>query len=651
MSRYWPAGTFIVLFFFSSCTLFSSSSEDNDVVAEVDGEPVFFDEVKQAYQGTTAEEVPGELDEEAEEAGLSEFLDLYLDYRVKLAVARESGLLEDEQLLTQLDDYQRQTAYPYWLERRIKDELLDELVERSKEQIHASHILISLPENPTPSDTLEAWESLMEAREKYLQGYEDFETLSMEYSSRQQGQSMGGDLGFFSAGQMIKPFEDQAYNTPVDSVSKPFRSQFGYHILKVKDRQEAEAERLISHVFWQSQNQPIEQVMEEAEEAYNYLESGEDWSEIVQRYSQDAQSSQQDGEVGWVTSTDFEDEFAEKLISIEDEGTYTEPFQSEYGVHILRLDSIRTHDSDEQLRDDLYEQLQQLPRYRENEEAVLKTIRREGGESINRDTRSAIEDHAESAENDAVADIDWPSELEDEPLYEINQTRYTAGDYFSWLEEYHAEEDYRFSFLEDFFDHSAEKEVIPLTKETFPEFTEISDQYLHGLAVFQVNEDSIWNYARQDTQAVKRYYEDNQDDYQFPERYKYTRFSANSDSLLNVGLEEFEEGKEPDSIAAGHEGLVAITEEVRELTEEPLEHLQGREDGYMTDTFTWRSRYTVLYLHEIKEPRQMTFDEAFSRAASDYQPYREEKWLETMRERYNAQSFPDKLQKLKEERD
>lgn len=651
MSRYWFAGTLALSFFITSCSLFSSSTDESDVVGEVDGEPVYFNEVQQAYQGTTTDEVSPELEEEADDADFIEFLDMYLDYRVKLAVARDSGILEDETLQSQLEDYQRQTAYPYWLERRVKEELLDELVERSGEEIHASHILIAVPDNASPSDTLEAYEELMEARGRYLEGDEDFEELSMEYSSRQQGRSMGGDLGYFSAGQMIKVFEDHAYNTPVDSVSKPFRSQFGYHVLKVKDRREAEAERHISHIFWQSQNQPIDQVMQEAEEAHNYLETGEDWDEVVARFSQDAQSRQQGGQIGWVSSSDFEDQFAEKLLSMEEHDTYTEPFQSEYGIHILRLDSIRSYESDEQLRDDLYERLQQLPRYRENQEAVLKTIRRDADEQIHRDTRSKIEEFVESTENTGISEIAWPSELNDQPLYEINNTSYTAADYFEWLSDNHPDEDYRYAMLEDFFDESAEKEVVPLTKQTFPEFSDISDQYLHGLAVFQVNEDSVWNYARQDTQAVKRYYEENQEKYQFPERFKYTRFSANSDSLLNIGLTYFEEGEHPDSIEAKIDGLVAITEEVRELDNEPLEHLQGQPEGYMTETFTWRSRPTVLYLHEILEPRQMTFEEAYNRAASDYQPIREKEWLQAMRERYNVKSYPDKLENLKAKRD
>lgn len=649
MSRSWLLGTLVPAFFISSCTFFASSTDEDDIVGMVNDEPVFFDEVKQAYQGSTTDDMASELGEEADDADFIDFLDLYLDYRVKLAVAEETGLLRDEVLLNQLDDYQKQTAYPYWLERKVKEELLDELVKRSKEEVHASHILIAVPEDASPSDTLAAYERLMEARERYLEDGEDFEDLSREYSSQRQGRSMGGDLGYFSGGMMIKAFEDQAFNTPVDSLSKPFRSSFGYHVLKVKDRREAIPKRHISHIFWRTQERSPEEVMEEAEEAWTYLEGDTDWEEVVRRYSEDTQSRQRGGQVGWVSVNDFEEQFTERLLKMEEHNTYTEPFHSEYGIHILRLDSIRTYENEAQLRDDLYEQLQRLPRYRENREAVLKTVRREGGEIIHRDTRAAIEQYAEETDSPSIDEIQWPEDLKNQPLYEINQTEYVAADYFEWLNEHHSVERYSFTMLEEFFKDMADKEVIPLTYQTFPEFEEISEQYLNGLAVFQINEDSIWNYARQDTQALKRHYENNIDDYQFPERYKYTRFSAHSDSLIDVGITHFNEGMQPDSIGSKVSGLVAVTETVSSLEGEPLKHLKDLSAGNFTDRFTWRNRPTLLYLHEIKEPRAMTFEEAYNRVASDYQPIREEYWLEAMRKRYNAEAYPERLKRLNSE--
>lgn len=64
---------------------------------------------------------------------------------------------------------------------------------------------------------------------------EKFEDLAREYSICPSGQN-GGDLGYFERGQMVKEFEDAAFALPVNSVSEPVKTQFGWHLIKVIDK-------------------------------------------------------------------------------------------------------------------------------------------------------------------------------------------------------------------------------------------------------------------------------------------------------------------------------------------------------------------------------------------------------------------------------
>lgn len=64
---------------------------------------------------------------------------------------------------------------------------------------------------------------------------ERFETLAKKYSKCPSG-SDGGDLGYFGRGQMVKEFENAAFELPVDKVSEPVKTQFGWHLIKVYDK-------------------------------------------------------------------------------------------------------------------------------------------------------------------------------------------------------------------------------------------------------------------------------------------------------------------------------------------------------------------------------------------------------------------------------
>jgi peptidyl-prolyl cis-trans isomerase C len=105
-----------------------------------------------------------------------------------------------------------------------------------KAGIRASHILIKLPENPTPEDDKKAMEKVKQAQERLKKG-EAFDKVATEMSEGPAA-NKGGDLGFFSQGRMVKEFEDVAFKMKVNEVSEPVKTRFGYHIIKLMERRE-----------------------------------------------------------------------------------------------------------------------------------------------------------------------------------------------------------------------------------------------------------------------------------------------------------------------------------------------------------------------------------------------------------------------------
>ncbi|OIO98475.1 MAG: hypothetical protein AUK03_01270 [Anaerolineae bacterium CG2_30_64_16] len=146
----------------------------------------------------------------------------------------------------------------------IRQKLYDAVtadVPTTEEQVRASHILVRiitpaptptpLPEGeptptpdpsaqptPTPRDDAQALARIIEVKQKLAAG-EDFATLAMEHSDDTGSAASGGELGWFGRGQMVTEFEDAAFSLQPGQTSDPVKTAFGYHLIKVEERDPA----------------------------------------------------------------------------------------------------------------------------------------------------------------------------------------------------------------------------------------------------------------------------------------------------------------------------------------------------------------------------------------------------------------------------
>jgi peptidyl-prolyl cis-trans isomerase SurA len=573
---------------------------------------------------------------------IKEFLPLYIDYRAKLESARDAELFTNPEILAELETYELQTAFPYWLENKVKTELLNELDERTKVELNASHILITLPPNPTPNDTLNVYNRLIEARSKAVAGG-NFDSLSTVYSSVQNGRSVGGSLGYFSGGWAVKEFEDVAYSLNPGDISMPFRTQFGYHVIKLYDIRDASPDRLVSHVYLRvpSEDQ-VDEVIEQAMQGYNEYKSGQiDWANFVQNYSQDPQSGPVEGRIGWVNHGRYDPRFTDVIMGMNAPGDVTEPFFSGYGVHVVRLDSIKTYVSEEQRLNELSTRLQSLPRYRNNRAYTLENVRKSGSETVSDVVLDSFETMIRENGNAPYESIQLSQEVKAQVVYTLNGSQHTLGEYVDWIisnTDATSSSNYNFGYRNEFFNAMAEKQIVPITKEVFPEFGRLSREYLNGLVIFKISEDSIWNYSKSDTARVQALFEENKSKYQFEDRYFFTRVSAANDSSLIQAKLLLEQGVPTDSIRRQINGVVFRDDIVSDVITEPYNLLSALSEGESTSIFEFRNRPSLFILNKKEVARPMNFEEAYFRVVSEYQPIREAEWLQRLRSIYTVSS-------------
>ena len=135
---------------------------------------------------------------------------------------------------------------------QIEDTRINDYYNNSKDQfkvekrVKARHILITFPPDADEQAEADVKEKALSIL-KEIKGGGDFADLAKKYSQDPSSAVNGGDLGYFSRGQMVKPFEDAAFALKEGELSEPIKTQFGYHIIKV-EKIEDERTRPLSEV-------------------------------------------------------------------------------------------------------------------------------------------------------------------------------------------------------------------------------------------------------------------------------------------------------------------------------------------------------------------------------------------------------------------
>ncbi|MBO4481338.1 MAG: peptidylprolyl isomerase, partial [Bacteroidales bacterium] len=177
----------------------------------------------------------------ATEKELRDYLDLYVNFRLKVQEGKALGVDTSDQFKSELAVYRNQSSQPYLIDKDVNDKLIEEAYERSKYNIRASHILINCRPNTDAKDTLQAYNRALDIRNKVLNGM-DFAEAAVLYSEDPSARNsvnehthqvrLGnkGDLGYFTALDLIYRFENAVYSLKVGEISMPVRTQFGYHL-------------------------------------------------------------------------------------------------------------------------------------------------------------------------------------------------------------------------------------------------------------------------------------------------------------------------------------------------------------------------------------------------------------------------------------
>ena len=178
-----------------------NAQKDSKVIATINNDKITVGEFKKVYEKNL-----NAIDND-DAKDVAKNLDLYINYKLKVEEAYKSSLDTLKSYKREIQTYKNQLTAPYLQDKEFFDQLVQEAYDRTKNEIRASHILIRLPRNFRPEDTLVAYKGIMDARKRILAG-EDFAKVAAEVSQDPSAKDNGGDLGYFYAFRMLYDFEN-----------------------------------------------------------------------------------------------------------------------------------------------------------------------------------------------------------------------------------------------------------------------------------------------------------------------------------------------------------------------------------------------------------------------------------------------------------
>ncbi len=359
----------------SGCSLFSEQRgiQEDQTVLEVGDQRVSVSEFEYVYEKNNSQDSAFYT-----KRSLNDYLDLYTEFKLKVEAARDAGLDTLPKLQREFNTYQDQLAEPYLQSDSVLNKLLKEAYQRHLQQVKARHISIRVPRGAPAADTAEAYRQLREIRKKANQGA-DFESLAEEY----QEQVNAGSLGYFSVFDQPYPVENTAYTLSPGNISRPLRTDFGYHLIKVTDKRPYKGKMRAKHIMIKPEQKEAPENQRSARERidslYQRIQEGADFSRIARRHSDDRRSSRKGGKLPSFdrTNPNFPSKFKRQAFALKADGAMTKPFKTQYGYHLLKRIDMKAPDSFAAMKPELKKKLKNDKRYEQVEASVVNRIKRQ----------------------------------------------------------------------------------------------------------------------------------------------------------------------------------------------------------------------------------------------------------------------------------
>ena len=559
-------------------------AQEDKVLLTINGEPVMASEFLYIYEKNNQ-------DSSLEKKSMQEYLDLFINFKLKVTEAIAQGVDTTEAFKKELAGYRAQATPKYMQDNEAIDSLVAMSYHRMANVRRAAHIAIQCPLD-ADSATLAAAEAKINlARERVTTGVakkvkkgrkwvtvqepEAFADVAREMTEDPQGKENGGELGWIQVFRFVYPFEEAVYNTPVGEVTEVFRSPYGLHIALVEEErafEEVHAAHIMKMMPRDSEETAME-VKRQIDSLYQVVMAGADFAEVATANSDDKGSARKGGDLGWFGRGMMVQPF-ENITFGMNEGEMSEPFPTRFGWHFVKLYGKRGIQPLDSMRSQVLTQVKRDVRMKEADKSFINKVR---------------------------AEYNLPAEMSDADVKAYAEAH---------LEEKHAD------------------------------LRNLVREYHDGILLFDVSLREVWDKANKDTEGLAAYFKANKKNYTWDEPHFKGYIIQAKDMASAKAAKQIVKNANPDSVMSYLNQRVNIDSVTYVKVQRGL-WTAGK--SAMVDKYAFGNKEAEFTPSEefpvvipvgkiIKAPQE--YMDVRGQVTTDYQDHLEKLWVATLREKY-----------------
>ena len=624
---------------------FGVQLQAQEVLFTVGNQTVTAEEFKAVYEKNKG--VGNAIDPKTPE----EYLDLYIRFKLKIAEALDQRRDTATKFIKEFAGYRAQLAKPYLSDAGSEDDLIKEAYERMLHEVRAAHIMFELAASALPSDTVKVYKAMMDLRKEILTGKISFENAAREKSADTWSAKQGGDLGYFTAFNMVYPFESGAYEQAIGEISKPIRSQFGYHLIKTIDKRPASGTVRVRQIFFAAGEKATlaekQRAERSAQEIYTRLEKGEDFISLV-AFSEDRKTKDKEGEMPEFGLNKMMPNFEYAAFSLDQPGDYSEPIRTNIGWHVIQLIEKKPLPEFDILKKEIKSKVKRDSRSQIGAKKFVNTLKRNYEFSVNeRNYKKAV----------ALVDVKqyaagiWtvPNMKTDRSVatfadQELRQS--TILEFWAKNQKQQSEESIE-EYLRLLFNVISNDKIIAYEDSQlevkYPDFRNLVREYREGILLFDLTQEEVWDKAAKDSVGIYNHYQKIKNNYTWDDRISYKLWVAQNErdaKRIFKWVSKQKETKLKSFLTSNDALAVAVSSGTAQKKDEEVLQLMWNTTPGVYGPVGYKDGFAVLQIIDYLPSAPKALNEVKGLVIASYQNELEAAWVKSLEDKFDISIDP-----------